>query len=54
VLNDFDEHGFIMKKWILVEHTGTHILVVPLAVVDIRAKAEKNADAQLNLEDLNV
>lgn len=68
----FDPDGFNMKRWLLVEHTGTHIdapfhfsadqdsaemipisnLVLPLAVVDIRAKAEENPDAQLTLDDL--
>lgn len=64
--------GFNMKRWTVVEHTGTHMdapfhfsadqasadlipienLVVPLAVVDIRAKAAPNPDAQLTLDDL--
>jgi kynurenine formamidase len=63
--------GYNMYKWLLNEHTGTHMdapfhfsdkdtadkipvsnLVGPLAVVDIRAKATQNADAQLTLEDL--
>lgn len=63
--------GYNMYKWLLVEHTGTHMdapfhfsdrdsadlipvdnLVGPLAVVDIRAKAESNPDAQLTLDDL--
>ena len=59
--------GYNMYRWLLVEHTGTHMdapmhfgegvqsadeipvehLVVPLAVVDIRAKAQDDADAQL-------
>lgn len=64
-------NGYNMYKWLLVEHTGTHMdapfhfsdqdsadlipmenLVGPLAVVDIRAKAENNPDAQLTLDDL--
>ncbi|HZA66144.1 MAG TPA: cyclase family protein, partial [Geminicoccaceae bacterium] len=64
--------GYNMYRWLLVEHTGTHIdapihfgedvesadeipvehLVVPLAVVDIRAKAQDDADAQLTPDDL--
>jgi kynurenine formamidase len=64
--------GFNMNRWLLVEHTGTHMdaplhfgdgvqsadeipiehLVVPLAVVDIRAKAQDDADAQLTPDDL--
>jgi kynurenine formamidase len=72
VLNSFDQHKFNMKKWTLVEHTGTHMdapfhfsadgqtadaiqverLVVPLAVVDIAARAEADADAQLTPDDL--
>lgn len=63
--------GYNMYRWLLVEHTGTHMdapfhfsdqasadlipitdLVGPLAVVDIRAKAEDNADAQLTPDDL--
>ena len=59
--------GYNMNRWLLVEHTGTHMdapihfgdgvqsadqipaerLVVPLAIVDIRAKAQDDADAQL-------
>jgi kynurenine formamidase len=64
--------GYNMYRWLLVEHTGTHMdapihfgdgvqsadqipiehLVVPLAVVDIRAKAQENADAELTPDDL--
>jgi kynurenine formamidase len=63
--------GYNMYRWLLVEHTGTHMdapfhfsdqtsadeipisdLVGPLAIVDIRAKAEANADAQLTPDDL--
>jgi kynurenine formamidase len=64
--------GYNMKRWLLVEHTGTHMdapihfgdgvqsadeipaehLVVPLAIVDIRAKAQDDADAQLTPDDL--
>ena len=64
--------GYNMKRWLLVEHTGTHMdapihfgdgvqsadqiplehLVVPLVVVDIRAKAEADADAQVTPDDL--
>lgn len=64
-------HGANVRKWLLVEHTGTHIdapfhfsdrdtaelipaenLHGPLAVVDIRSKAENNPSAQLTLDDL--
>jgi kynurenine formamidase len=68
----YDQNKFNMKKWTIVEHTGTHMdapfhfspdgpsadaipvesLVVPLAVVDIAAKAEENADAQVTPDDL--
>jgi kynurenine formamidase len=68
----FEENGFNMFRWLLVEHTGTHMdapfhfspdgmtadqiplsqLIVPLAVVDIRQKAETNPDAQVTSEDL--
>lgn len=63
--------GYNMLRWLLVEHTGTHMdapyhfsdglsadqipveeLMGPLAVVDIRAKAEENPDAQLTPDDL--
>jgi kynurenine formamidase len=64
--------GYNMYRWLLVEHTGTHMdapihfgdgvqsadaipvehLVVPLVIVDIRAKAEDDADAQLTPDDL--
>ncbi len=66
-----ERDGYNMYKWLLVEHTGTHMdapfhfsdqqtadqipaenLIGPLAVVDIRAKAETNPDAQLTLDDL--
>jgi kynurenine formamidase len=64
--------GYNMNRWLLVEHTGTHMdapihfgdgvrsadqvpaehLVVPLAIVDIRAKAQDDQDAQLTPDDL--
>lgn len=63
--------GFNTNRWLLMEHTGTHLdapfhfsggatadalelanLIGPLAVVDIRAKAQENPDAQLTLDDL--
>lgn len=64
--------GYNMKRWLLVEHTGTHMdapihfgdgvqsadqipienLVVPLAIIDIRAKAQDDADAQVTPDDL--
>jgi kynurenine formamidase len=69
----YEQNGFNMYRWHLVEHTGTHMdapfhfstdgmsadqiplsmLVIPLAVVDIRSKAEVNPDAQVTPEDLN-
>ncbi len=68
----FDKDGYNMLRWLLVEHTGTHMdapfhfstdgqsadeipvenLVVPLVVVNIAARAEADADAQLNPDDL--
>jgi kynurenine formamidase len=64
--------GYNMFKWLIVEHSGTHLdapihfsedgasvdrieaatLVVPLAVVDVAAKAEQNSDYLLSREDL--
>lgn len=63
--------GYNMYRWLVVEHTGTHMdapfhfsdgltadqipvedLMGPLAVVDIRAKAEADPDAQLTPDDL--
>lgn len=63
--------GYNMYRWLLVEHTGTHMdapfhfsdgpsadqipvedLMGPLVVVDIRAKAEADPDAQLTPDDL--
>ncbi|NOX63949.1 MAG: twin-arginine translocation signal domain-containing protein [Chloroflexi bacterium] len=72
VLFTFEKDGFNMKRWSLVEHTGTHIdtpfhfsadgwsaeqipvekLLGPLAIIDIRAKAAENADAQLTPDDI--
>ncbi len=71
-LAQFDSDGFNMYRWLLVEHTGTHMdapfhfsdqetadqiavenLVGQLAVVDIRAKAEADPDAQLTPDDLS-
>jgi kynurenine formamidase len=66
------DDGYNMFRWLLVEHTGTHMdapfhfsddgdsadklaaenLLGPLAVVDIRAKAEQDPDAQLTPDDL--
>lgn len=71
-LYKFDRDGFNMRRWHLVEHTGTHMdapihfsadksdpsqipverLVVPLAVVDIAARAQDNADTELTPDDL--
>jgi kynurenine formamidase len=66
-----EQDGFNMYRWLLVEHTGTHMdapfhfsnglsadqipltrLIVPLAVIDIRRKAEANPDAQVTPDDL--
>jgi kynurenine formamidase len=65
--------GYNMNRWLLVEHTGTHMdapihfgegvqsadeipienLVAPLAVVDIRARAQDDPDAQVTPDDLS-
>jgi kynurenine formamidase len=66
-----EQNGFNMYRWLLVEHTGTHMdapfhfsnglsadqiplarLIVPLAVIDIRRKAEVNPDAQVTPGDI--
>ncbi|MEQ9813767.1 MAG: cyclase family protein [Azospirillaceae bacterium] len=67
-----DADGYNMFRWLLVEHTGTHMdapfhfsndgfsadeipieqLVVPLAVIDIRAKAADDPDAQVTPDDI--
>ncbi|HHB91490.1 MAG TPA: twin-arginine translocation signal domain-containing protein [Anaerolineae bacterium] len=72
VLFTFEKDGFNMKRWLLVEHTGTHMdapihfsangwsadqipvanLVGPLAIIDIRKKAQENPDAQLTPDDI--
>lgn len=63
--------GYNMYRWLVVEHTGTHMdapfhfsdgpsadqipvedLMGPLVVVDIRAKAEADPDAELTPDDL--
>lgn len=65
------DNGYNMFRWMVVEHTGTHMdapfhfsdgdsadqipaqnLVGPLAVIDIRSKAEADADAQLTPDDI--
>jgi kynurenine formamidase len=65
------DDGYNMKRWLVVEHTGTHMdapfhfsdgdsadqipiemLVGPLVVVDISAKAESDPDAQLTPDDI--
>jgi kynurenine formamidase len=68
----YDEDGYNSARWVVDEHTGTHMdapihfardaldaadvpiehLVVPLAIVDIRAKAAENPDAQVTPDDL--
>jgi kynurenine formamidase len=68
----FADAGFNANRWLLVEHTGTHMdaplhfskdgasadeipveqLVVPLAVVDVAAKAAEDADYRLSPDDL--
>ncbi|WGF87216.1 cyclase family protein [Marinivivus vitaminiproducens] len=72
-VNSLDTDGYNLFRWIIDEHTGTHMdapmhfangvasadqleignLVVPLAVVDIRAKADGDPDAQLTPDDLS-
>ncbi len=72
VMFSYAEHKFNMKKWEVVEHTGTHMdapfhfsengwtadqvpaenLVVPLAVIDISARAAENPDAELTPDDI--
>ena len=64
--------GYNMRRWHLIEHSGTHIdaplhfsdqglavdqipleqLILPLAVVDIRARADLDPDAALTPSDL--
>lgn len=64
--------GYNMYRWLLVEHTGTHMdapfhfsdegedaaeiaaenLHGPLAVIDLRARAESDPDTQLTPDDL--
>jgi kynurenine formamidase len=70
-LTALDTDGYNVYKWLLDEHTGTHmdapfhfsdgltadqlpadVLHGSLVVVDIRAAAEANPDAQLTLDDL--
>lgn len=70
-LYNLADNGYNMYRWLVVEHTGTHMdapfhfsdgdsadmllaenLVGPLAVIDIRASAEQNPDAQLTPDDL--
>lgn len=65
------ENGYNLNRWLLNEHTGTHMdspyhfsdgitadqipaddLHGPLAVLDIRSKAEADPDAQLTVEDI--
>lgn len=72
VMASYAEQKFNMKRWTVVEHTGTHLdapfhfsengptseaipvedLVVPLAVIDIAARAQDDADAQVTPEDI--
>ena len=72
VLATYEQQKFNMKRWSIVEHTGTHLdtpfhfspdgpsadaipieqLVVPLVVIDIAAKAQDHADAQLTPDDI--
>jgi kynurenine formamidase len=71
-LGVLETEGYNIKRWLLIEHTGTHMdapfhfsndqasadvipvenLVLPLAVVDIRAKAADDPDAQVTPDDL--
>jgi kynurenine formamidase len=72
VLVTFPVNGYNANRWLLAEHTGTHMdapfhfsldqdtadeipiskLLLPLVVVDIRAKAAQNPDAQVTPDDL--
>lgn len=71
VLKELSKDGFNMKKWHVVEHTGTHMdapfhfsdksdpsqipvekLVVPLAIINIAARAESDPDTQLTPDDI--
>lgn len=70
-LTTLAEDGYTVSRWVLDEHTGTHMdapfhfsemdtadqipignLIGPLAVIDIRAKAEENPDAELTPDDI--
>jgi kynurenine formamidase len=51
------ESGFNLNQWTINEHTGTDTipvskLVGALAVIDIRARATENADAQVTPDDI--
>jgi kynurenine formamidase len=68
----YAENKFNIKRWLIVEHTGTHMdapfhfsadghtadqipveqLVVPLAVIDIAARAEGDPDTRLTPDDI--
>ncbi|AXS42577.1 cyclase family protein [Breoghania sp. L-A4] len=68
----FEEDGFNVNRWHLVEHTGTHMdaplhfskdgasaadvpvdqLVLPLAVIDVKAQAAADPDYQVSAQDL--
>ena len=68
----FEKDHFLVYKWHLVEHTGTHmdaphhfspeglsadkldpsVLVVPLAVIDVKEKAAADPDYQLSRADI--
>lgn len=71
-VTSLDKDGYNSNKWMLYEHTGTHIdapfhfsakgasadripadrLVAPLVVIDIRERADKDADAELTPDDV--
>ena len=71
-LTTFEKDGYNTNKWILYEHTGTHIdapihfattgatadqipadqLVAPLVLIDIRERADADADTQLTPDDI--
>lgn len=72
VLGVLENDGYNMKRWLLVEHTGTHMdapfhfsddqpsadqipvenLVLPLAIIDLRARAAADPDTQVTPDDL--
>jgi len=71
-LTSLEKDGYNSNRWMLYEHTGTHIdaplhfsakgasadripadrLVAPLVVIDIRQRAQTDADAELTPDDV--